>query len=66
VNLLSAWTYLPALDRLRAVSIALVVLSHLGLERVVPGAFGVTLFFFISGYLITRQLGHWRHGGVSA
>jgi len=48
--------YLPALDGLRAVSILLVVLSHLGLDRVVPGAFGVTLFFFISGYLITRQL----------
>ena len=49
-------SYLPALDGLRAVSIALVVLSHLGLEHVVPGAFGVTLFFFISGFLITRQL----------
>jgi peptidoglycan/LPS O-acetylase OafA/YrhL len=49
-------TYLPALDGLRAVSILLVVISHLGLDRVVPGAFGVTLFFFISGYLITRQL----------
>jgi peptidoglycan/LPS O-acetylase OafA/YrhL len=48
--------YLPALDGLRAVSILLVVVSHLGLEHVVPGAFGVTLFFFISGYLITRQL----------
>jgi peptidoglycan/LPS O-acetylase OafA/YrhL len=33
-----------------------VVVSHLGLDRFVPGAFGVTLFFFISGYLITRQL----------
>ncbi|MEJ0046621.1 MAG: acyltransferase [Rhodospirillales bacterium] len=37
------------------------VVSHLGIggvafDRVVPGAFGVTLFFFISGYLITRQL----------
>jgi peptidoglycan/LPS O-acetylase OafA/YrhL len=41
---------------LRAVSILLVVVSHLGLARFVPGAFGVTLFFFISGYLITRQL----------
>ena len=30
--------------------------AHAGLERVLPGAFGVTLFFFISGYLITRQL----------
>jgi peptidoglycan/LPS O-acetylase OafA/YrhL len=44
------------LDGVRAVSILLVVLSHLGLDHVLPGAFGVTLFFFISGYLITRQL----------
>jgi peptidoglycan/LPS O-acetylase OafA/YrhL len=48
--------YLPAVDGFRAVSILLVVVSHLGLDHVVPGAFGVTLFFFISGYLITRQL----------
>ena len=48
--------YVPALDGLRAVAILLVVASHAGLDRVVPGAFGVTLFFFISGYLITRQL----------
>jgi peptidoglycan/LPS O-acetylase OafA/YrhL len=48
--------YIPALDGLRAVAILLVVLSHLGLGHVLPGAFGVTLFFFISGYLITRQL----------
>ncbi len=37
-------------------AILLVVAAHAGLERLVPGAFGVTLFFFISGYLITRQL----------
>ncbi len=54
--------YIPALDGLRAVSILLVVASHAGLERVLPGAFGVTLFFFISGYLITRQL----LGGLAA
>jgi peptidoglycan/LPS O-acetylase OafA/YrhL len=48
--------YIPALDGLRAISILLVVLSHLGLDHMLPGAFGVTLFFFISGYLITRQL----------
>jgi peptidoglycan/LPS O-acetylase OafA/YrhL len=53
-----ASAYLPALDGLRAVAIGLVVASHAGLGRVVPGAFGVTLFFFISGYLITRQLLH--------
>ncbi len=52
----SAAGYLPALDGVRAVSILLVVVSHLGLGRYVPGAFGVTLFFFLSGYLITRQL----------
>ena len=48
--------YIPALDGLRAVSIGLVVLSHAGLDHVLPGAFGVTLFFFISGYLISGQL----------
>jgi peptidoglycan/LPS O-acetylase OafA/YrhL len=31
------------------------MLSHFGL-KVVPGLFGVTIFFFISGYLITTQL----------
>ena len=49
--------YLPALDGIRAVSILLVVFSHFG-AAVLPGAFGVTLFFFISGYLITGQLLH--------
>ena len=48
--------YIPALDGVRALSILLVVLAHLGLDQVVPGGFGVTLFFFISGLLITRQL----------
>ncbi len=48
--------YIPAIDGLRAVAILLVLAAHAGLERLVPGAFGVTLFFFISGYLITRQL----------
>ena len=48
--------YIPALDGLRAVAILLVVAAHAGLDHLVPGAFGVTLFFFISGYLITRQL----------
>lgn len=43
--------YIPSLDGLRAVSIALVVLGHAGAP--VPTAFGVTVFFFISGYLIT-------------
>jgi peptidoglycan/LPS O-acetylase OafA/YrhL len=48
--------YRPALDGLRAVSILLVVVAHLHVTPLVPGGFGVTLFFFISGYLITGQL----------
>jgi peptidoglycan/LPS O-acetylase OafA/YrhL len=57
--------YIPALDGLRAVAILLVVASHAGLVML-PGAFGVTLFFFISGYLITRQLLHSlvQHGRI--
>ena len=32
------------------------MLSHMGLGGYVPGQFGVTLFFFLSGYLITTLL----------
>jgi peptidoglycan/LPS O-acetylase OafA/YrhL len=48
--------YIPAIDGMRAIAIALVIASHFGAERFVPGGFGVTLFFFISGYLITGLL----------
>ena len=44
------------LDGLRAVSILLVVLSHAWLGHVIPGGLGVTIFFFISGFIITRVL----------
>lgn len=47
---------IPALDGLRATAIIIVLCSHVGLQRVVPGQFGVTLFFFLSGYLITTLL----------
>lgn len=47
---------IPGLDGLRAVSILLVMLSHSGLQNIVPGVFGVTIFFFISGFLITSLL----------
>jgi peptidoglycan/LPS O-acetylase OafA/YrhL len=47
---------IPALDGLRAAAIIIVMCSHVGLQRVVPGQFGVTLFFFLSGYLITTLL----------
>ncbi|EHL96959.1 acyltransferase [Acetobacteraceae bacterium AT-5844] len=48
--------YVAPLDGLRALSIILVVLGHYGLGSILPGTFGVTVFFFISGFLITRQL----------
>ncbi|MFM9597402.1 acyltransferase family protein, partial [Streptomyces scabiei] len=52
----SATDYIPALDGLRAIAVLLVVLSHAGWEHLIPGSLGVTIFFVISGYLITRQL----------
>lgn len=57
---------IESLDGLRGASIALVVLSHAGLGKIVPGGLGVTLFFFISGYIITRLLlqEHARYGSI--
>src|ERR1017187_1002760 len=57
-------THIPSLDGLRAIAIALVFLSHAGLRDVVPGTFGVTVFFFLSGYLITTLLRReWARAG---
>jgi peptidoglycan/LPS O-acetylase OafA/YrhL len=56
--------YLPALDGLRALAVAAVVLYHLGLPRVRGGYLGVDLFFVLSGYLITGLLvGEWDGRG---
>ena len=41
---------------MRAISILIVLLSHAGYGTVVPGGLGVTIFFFLSGYLITTLL----------
>jgi peptidoglycan/LPS O-acetylase OafA/YrhL len=48
--------YMPGLDGIRAVAFMMVFLAHAGLEDIVPGALGVTIFFFLSGYLITTLL----------
>lgn len=48
--------YLPALDGLRGVSILLVLVAHAWLGHIVPGGLGVTIFFFISGFIITRLM----------
>jgi peptidoglycan/LPS O-acetylase OafA/YrhL len=52
----ASYDLVPGLDGLRAVSILLVMVSHAGFGSIVPGGFGVTVFFFVSGLLITRQL----------
>jgi peptidoglycan/LPS O-acetylase OafA/YrhL len=60
-------TRIPSLDGLRAISIGLVLISHLAGTRGFPvsadtmnpwslGSFGVTVFFVISGFLITGLL----------
>ena len=48
--------HIPSLDGMRAVAFLLVFLSHAGLGNVLPGGMGVTIFFFLSGYLITTLL----------
>ena len=49
--------YIPSLDGMRAISVLLVFFSHAGLgSTVVPGGFGVTIFFLLSGFLITTLL----------
>jgi peptidoglycan/LPS O-acetylase OafA/YrhL len=48
--------YLPALDGIRAICIILVFAGHQGFENLIPGGLGVTIFFFLSGYLITNLL----------
>jgi peptidoglycan/LPS O-acetylase OafA/YrhL len=48
--------HIPSLDGLRALSVLTVFAGHVGLDEYVPGGFGVTVFFFLSGFLITTLL----------
>ena len=48
--------YLPSLDGVRACAFLLVFVAHAGLDKIVPGGLGVTIFFLLSGYLITTLL----------
>lgn len=48
--------YQPALDGLRAVAVVLVLLFHLGLGWMSGGYLGVSVFFTLSGFLITSLL----------
>ncbi|MCB1262744.1 MAG: acyltransferase, partial [Acidimicrobiales bacterium] len=46
--------YRPALDGIRAVAVAAVVLYHAGVSWLPGGFLGVDVFFVLSGYLITE------------
>lgn len=48
--------HIPSLDGLRAISFLIVFVAHAGWDHLVPGGFGVTVFFFLSGYLITTLM----------
>ncbi len=48
--------YLPGLDALRALAIGAVVAFPLGFDWAPGGWLGVSLFFTLSGYLVTRNL----------
>ncbi len=56
MNTESSKFYIPSLDGIRAVAAMLVFVSHAGWSHIIPGGFGVTIFFFLSGYLITTLL----------
>ncbi|MGJ5068433.1 acyltransferase family protein [Bradyrhizobium oligotrophicum] len=62
----SASPIIPSLDGIRALSVLIVVLGHSGLQAIVPGGFGVTIFFFLSGFLISTLMlaEHERTGGL--
>jgi len=58
--------YIPSLDGLRAVSFFIVFLAHAGVPYF-PGGFGVTVFFYLSGFLITTlmRVEHEKTGTVN-
>lgn len=47
---------IPSLDGIRAVSIIIVFAGHAGIPIYILGSSGVTIFFFLSGFLITTLL----------
>ena len=59
--------FIPSLDGIRALAVLTVFVSHSGFSYIIPGGFGVTVFFFLSGYLITTLLRkeHEKTGGIS-
>ncbi|WKB35325.1 acyltransferase [Terrilactibacillus sp. S3-3] len=48
--------YMPGLDGLRALAVLAVIFYHLGMPWASGGLLGVSIFFVLSGYLITDLL----------
>lgn len=63
----TAIRHIASLDGIRAAAAMLVFASHAFASAPVPGSLGVTVFFFLSGFLITTLLRREREasGGVS-
>jgi peptidoglycan/LPS O-acetylase OafA/YrhL len=56
--------YMPGIDGLRAIAVIGVVIYHLHLNWLPGGFLGVTVFFVLSGYLITDLLlDEWKNTG---
>ncbi|WP_175596715.1 acyltransferase family protein [Bacillus sp. MRMR6] len=56
--------YMPGIDGLRAIAVVGVVMYHLNLNWLPGGFLGVTVFFVLSGYLITDLLiDEWKKTG---
>lgn len=52
------------IDAMRAVAVLLVVVAHAGVGHIIPGGSGVTIFFTISGFIITTILiKEWKNTG---
>lgn len=57
--------YMPGLDGLRALAVLAVIAYHLNLAWAPGGLLGVSLFFVLSGYLITNiLLKQWERSGT--
>lgn len=61
------FSYIPSLDGIRAISVIIVLFSHAGVSKLIPGGFGVTIFFFLSGFIITTRMfrEHDKNGTIS-
>jgi peptidoglycan/LPS O-acetylase OafA/YrhL len=59
--------YISGLDGIRGIAVLLVFFGHAGLGNIVPGSLGATIFFFLSGYLITTllRIEHEKTGTIS-